>query len=266
MTIANRYFAGDDLLPNEIGVEIEVEGRNLPEPPMGWRGEHDGSLRGYSCEYVFRKPVPRAAVDKLLTRLSDRFEEEGAEVYDSGRAGVHVHVNIRDLTETELWNFITLYLCFEDALVDWCGKDRVGNLFCLRTRDAEDLLFSLEAAAATQDLKILHTNNVRYGALNCKAILDYGSLEFRSMRSTVDKKLLTTWINMLLCLKDHAKEYQSPTEIVSKMSWEGGLGFAKKVFGDMLSCFGEVDWEEVVVSGIRRAQPIVFAKNWENVA
>lgn len=263
MNIADKLFRGDTLGKREIGVEIEIEGNRLPQnAPMGWRVEYDGSLRGESYEYVFTTPVPRKNVSTLLTRLSDKFKEMNSEVYDTGRAGVHVHVNIRDLTRNQLFNFICLYLIFEDVLVDFCGKDRVGNLFCLRVKDAEYLIEMLEAAIETDNLKVLYTDKIRYAAINCKAICQYGSLEFRAMRSTMDTDVLNSWVEILLRLKDSSKMFTDPQDIVSTMSWEGGEGFANKIFGTMLSFFPNTDWESKVREGIRRAQPVAYASDW----
>lgn len=264
MNIADLLFDGETLDTREVGVEIEVEGCRLPgQAPMGWRVEYDGSLRGEAYEYVLRKPVPRNKVELLLDRLALKFKEAGSEVYDTGRAGVHVHINIRDLSRIQLYNFICLYLIFEDVLVEYCGKDRVGNLFCLRVRDAEFLLTMLEESIVRESLSVLHTDSIRYAALNCKAICEYGSLEFRAMRSTMDKEVLLNWVNLLLRLKDMSKLFTDPQDIVSTMSWEGGDAFAKKVLGGMLSCLPSVDWDKSVKEGIRRAQPIAYASNWK---
>ncbi len=97
-------------------------------------------------QWSMRRPVEPAEAYKALATLSHSFQENGSQIEDSGRAGVHVHVNCQELNIIQLYNFITLYLIFEDSLVKWCGPDRVGNLFCLRAKDAEWLLFNLAGA------------------------------------------------------------------------------------------------------------------------
>lgn len=267
-TLADMLFLGDTLGTREVGIEIEVEGVNLPlKTPMGWRVEYDGSLRGESYEYVFTSPVPRDKVEVLLGRLDEKFKEKGSEVFDSGRAGIHVHVNIRDLTKAELYNFMCLYIIFEDLLVKWCGELREGNLFCLRIKDAEHLLQYLAESLRQDQLNILHDDNIRYASMNCKAILQYGSLEFRAMRSTVDMEAIQQWVNLLLALKDKAKTFNSPREVINTMSWEGPEAFAKATFGDMLSSFpANTDWRKNVIEGIRRAQNVAYAIEWEEAA
>ena len=266
-TIAELMWDGDDLGTREIGIEIELEGDNLPHRvPLGWRAEYDGSLRGESYEYVFSNPVPRNKVETLLTRLHDRLEESGSEVRDSGRAGIHVHVNIRDMTKAELYNFICLYIIFEDVLVKWCGELREGNLFCLRIKDAEYLLQFLAESLRRDNLHVLFDDNIRYSSMNCKAICQYGSLEFRAMRSTVDMGDIHQWVDLLLALKDKAKGFKNPQEVINTMSWEGPEAFAKATFGDMLSCFPATDWRQSVMEGIRRAQNVAYAVDWKEAA
>ena len=266
-TIADMLFLGDTLGTREIGVEIEAEGDHLPmHAPMGWRVEYDGSLRGESYEYVFTNPVPRDKVEVLLGRLDEKFKEKGSEVFDSGRAGIHVHVNIRDLTKAELYNFICLYIIFEDILVKWCGELREGNLFCLRIKDADHILQYLSDSLRTDCLEVLYDDNIRYASMNCKAICQYGSLEFRAMRSTIDMEVIHQWVNLLLALKDKAKTFDNPRKVIDTMSWEGPEAFAKATFGDMLSSFPDnTDWRKSVIEGIRRAQNVAYAIDWKEV-
>lgn len=265
-TIAERMFDGDDLDGREVGIEIEVEGFNLPQnPPMGWRAEYDGSLHGESMEYVFKNPVPRGKVGTMLDRLTDKFKEMDTGVRDTGRAGVHVHINIRDLTRNELYNFITLYLIFEDILVKYRGDLREGNLFCLRTRDAEGILDYLRDSITYKDLYHLDTDQIRYASINCKAICQYGSLEFRAMRSTVDMDVLNNWVKILLSLKDASKLYKNPIDIVSNMSLTGYTGFIQSVFGELLSSLPlDEGWELSVLEGVRRAQNIAYQSKWKD--
>ena len=264
MNIGDVLFRGNTLGNKEVGIEIEVEGERLPVVlDELWRTEHDGSLRNEAYEYVLNEPVPRNKVKISLLKLKKRLILKKSEIQDSGRAGVHIHVNIRDLTRSELYNFICLYLIFEDVLVDYCGKDRVGNLFCLRTKDAEYITDLLMSSARNRELRELHTDNIRYASINCKAICQYGSLEFRAMRSTLDLTVLNNWVEMLLCLKDAAKLYDDPQSVVSCMSAYGGRAFAEHIFGNKLSCFPTVDWEASVKEGIRRAQPLAYCSNWK---
>jgi hypothetical protein len=262
--ITDILFGGEQL-NGEVGIEVEMEGSRLPEVIRGktkyWDVTRDGSLRGEAFEYVLSKPVPRKDVDEALGQLYDTFKACSSVPEDSGRAGVHVHVNIRDLTLKQLYNFIFLYLVFDKVLVDFCGDNRVGNLFCLRAEDAEFLLVKLRQLVSTHHFPHIRTDNIRYSSINLTAITKYGSLEFRSLPSPVEKEVISLWTQMLLAIKDKAITFRDPRDIVLNVSEMGADWFAKQVFGDLLGHLKCEDWAVETMSGIRKIQPIVNSFN-----
>ena len=147
---------------NHVGIEIEAEGKNLPQidTPV-WKSERDPSLRGESYEYVLRKPVPFDMTNQVLAQVGEEWEKVGAKIKDSPNAGVHIHINASDLTVTQLFNLISLYLVVEHVLVAACGVDRIGNLFCLRASDAEYLIDVIESAVRENDLSHFHSDDIR---------------------------------------------------------------------------------------------------------
>lgn len=252
-----------------IGIEIEVEGNNLPHVGGKWRGEHDGSLRGEAMEYVLERPVELPEAYKALAALSHAFKENGSQIADTGRAGVHIHVNCQELNIIQLYNFITLYLIFEDSLVKWCGPDRVGNLFCLRAKDAEWLLFNLASALEDGEFRRrFSSDDLRYASMNVKALAQYGSLEFRAMRSTQDVGLIYQWAELLYCLRERAKAVENPVQLIYQVSAGGEEAFLDNYLGessqDIKDC--DPDWAQSIRDGMRRAQEIAFAGDWEALA
>lgn len=205
----------------EVGIEIEVEGTNLPTRIKGWDVKQDGSLRGESYEYVLTNPIRRDEVVKYLNRIGTEYAMNESRVYDTGRAGIHIHLNMNDYTITQTFNTILLYYLFEDCLVHWCGKARVGNLFCLRLKDAEGLSYFIEEAL-TNNLQVLNTDSIRYASLNMKSLSRFGSLEFRAMKSTAVSDDISEWISMLLTVKDAALKFKSPLDIYNKFYELGG--------------------------------------------
>ena len=118
--IKDVLFDGEDV-EGEVGIEIEVEGQDLPHVVSRyWRTERDGSLKAAEAfEYVLKRPVPRADVKKVLTSLEKKWKSNNAIINDSFRAGVHVHINVRDLTTTQMVTFATLYYIFEETLLNY---------------------------------------------------------------------------------------------------------------------------------------------------
>lgn len=250
----------------EIGIEIEVEGKNLPgRIGKGWSVTNDGSLRGEeNREFIFSNPVSRKRFESLLFTLDSVMKETGARVDYSERTSVHVHINAQDMTITQTFNFILLYLLLEEPLMHFCGESREGNLFCLRHKDAEYLINILEDVAEGGNFRNLDTSKIRYASLNLSAIAKYGSLEFRGMRGTDDMEVIIRWVNILLRLKDMAKEFKSPIEIIESFSILGVEGFVLKVFGPFAHIvFAFNDWEHSIILAMRKMQIVAYNGDWQ---
>lgn len=253
----------------DIGLEIEVEGNRLPRAIAGWRFEHDGSLRGAdSAEYVLANPMSLEGVSKCLAKLEEAYVLGKSKVDDSVRAGVHVHINCQKLSLVQLVNFMTLYMVMENVLVRFCGEGREGNLFCLRVSDAEYLQNYITNAIQNRHLRDFHSDNIRYSSMNLKALGDYGSLEFRAMRSTRDLSRIYSWVEVLYNLREIAKEYVSPTEIIGNFSADGPIRFLQNHLGEHFGLITKgINQKELVAmlfEGMRNAQDIAYCiNNWE---
>lgn len=255
-----------DVGEREVGIEIEMEGRNLPVDSVvsntaSWKGTTDGSLRGESsAEYVLSKPVRRDKVSTVLKELQDYLASEKAKLIPSDNAGVHVHINVQQLTFKQVVNFAILYFIFEDLLVKFCGTSREGNLFCLRVKDAEALLWALRQCILEGSFRKLQDNSYRYASLNFTSLSKYGSLEFRSMRSVDDFSVISTWVELLLRVKDASREYEEASDIIASASQSGFSRFFTQVFGgysDLLHC---KELDEIVLAGLRRVQDVAYTK------
>lgn len=262
-TVAYRFFDNQQIT-GEVGIEIELEGTPLPttvraakDTPNYWRVETDGSLRGEAREYVLDNPIHRNEINPALSQLYTALKK--ATLEDSGRAGVHVHINVRDLTFVQMYNFVMLYLVFEKVLVKFCGESREGNLFCLRSVDAEYLLYLLIKVIRNGSVGDLGTNEIRYASINLTALRKYGSLEFRAMRSPVEQEVIEDWAGVLLQLKDSALTFTQPEELLIGVSEMGGYDFARRHLGDYIRLFPDTNWNKEVMDGLRLIQPIVKA-------
>lgn len=262
MRIPQRRLAKGD-----IGLEIEVEGRRLPIPPDYWRCDRDGSLRGAeSMEYVLSSPSNLVGVERALKHLDACYIAHNTTVDETVRAGVHVHINCQQLSAKELYNFFVLYLVLENILIKYCGEYREGNLFCLRCQDAEFLLYTLiQAAKDKRFLDHFHDDDLRYASMNVKALGDYGSLEFRAMRSTRDLDAILQWVKILLNLREVAKGFESPVRIIEEVSMLGKSNFLRKCLGEHAQFFDNLDdGEGLLYEGVQLAQCLAYCVNWEN--
>ena len=239
----------------EVGIEIELEGTDLPAGGIpSWNCVRDGSLRGNSMEYVLKLPCKRENVSRVLDKLKGHLSD--STVTYSGRAGVHIHINVQELQMQEVMNLVCLYLIFEQSLVEFCGEGRAGNLFCLRATDANGMIDMLRSACETQDWRILRSDRLRYAALNVNSLSRYGSLEFRAMRSTTDMEVLEQWASMLLALKDYSLCFSNPQAVIEASSLKGPEVMFEEIFGadtPLKFCYAEA------MEGVRNAQHIAYS-------
>jgi len=253
------------LTSGDLGVEVEVEGSSLPRR-MGqyWNIDYDGSLKGEAYEYVLDKPLSEADVGKALAYLGDKYKECNTTVNDSVRCGVHIHVNVQKLSIVQLYNFITLYSMFEGVLLDYCGKGRNGNLFCLPLNRSVGVIQALRATAQQNYFRGLHDDEYRYCALNVKSLGQYGSVEFRALRGGPDLSRISDWSSLLLHLRDVACTYPDPTCIIENGSMVGCVELFSNVCEPFMHMFDLTkNLERKLQDGIQSAQAIAFSCDWE---
>lgn len=256
---------------NVVGIEIEIESLT-PFPPNDetkyyWKMEHDGSLRGeHNIEYVLRHPRERNKAFKALDNLTIKLKNGGTEIVDSIRAGTHIHINVRDLTLLEMWTMVTCWYVLEELLTSTiCGKDRVGNHFCLCAQDADAVLFKITSVIRKENFKGLEGDNIRYSALNLCSIFKYGSLEFRAMRTPQNFEKIKLWIDILLSIKENSKLFPNPRHVVENFSFGGEGNFLRQILGNenakRIILLDPPGWKKKLQRGVRIAQEIAYSRD-----
>ncbi len=246
-----------------LGVEVEVEGERLPVVDgEDWRTERDHSLRGESFEYVMREPRSLPETITCLNSLKECLNNSN--YYETPRAGVHVHVNVQNLTVVQLYNAIISTYLLETILTRYCGPHREGNLFCLRVCDAEYQAIKVEESAVKNSLRVLNTEEIRYSALNLNSLAKYGSIEYRAMRSTADFGVLRIWCTVLHNIRMQAEQFETPLDIVS-MALEAPESFVYRLLGEYAGVLLEgVDIQAELDVGMEYVLPIVHAVDWNS--
>ena len=254
-------------LKGDLGIEIEVEGENLPYAAAledtPWYKDEDPSLRGESAEYILRQPVLLEDLRPALHSLKEVLNN--SIIKDSYRAGIHVHLNVRDLSVKQMFTLSTIYFTVEELIFRWFDKSRSGNHFCLSANDAEYLIHELVESLAKEDLGILNTDKLRYSGLNFKSLFKHGSLEFRGMESTMNFDKLITFCEVLYYFRDAAKFYNEPVKVIESFSMEGYEGFLSRVFGVHKHKFLCKDYHKLLRVGIVNAQELAYARDWNVV-
>lgn len=253
----------------EVGIEIEVEGEGLIHGGVGpyWHYHQDGSLRGKeSAEYVLIDPIDRRLVIEALDKLFLGLEKNGAKLRkNSPNTSVHVHLNVQEWTLKKTYNLIVLWYILEHTLLEWCGDERIGNLFCLRGSDAELQIIKLATACKSGRYDVIaHQDGLRYSALNYTALSKFGSLEFRPLAGVYDTDVIHTWVQALCSLKDFADKFDNPTEIIQEFSRSGPEDFFKEVLpGALGRTFQNKTLHKQLHSGMRLIQNLAYCVAWE---
>lgn len=258
----------------DIGLEIEVEGKNLPgevfiyDNSKFWTWHHDGSLRGSeNAEYVLKSPIKFREVPEALDELWGFFYKLKSIIDDSNRTSVHVHLNVQKFHFNRLASFIALYLCVEEIITDWCGEHRVGNLFCLRAMDAPYIVSAIKRFIQRDGRNPIQ-DALHYGAMNAHAIVKYGSLEFRQLRGTPEISVIQDWVNILQRLYELSADYEDPRDIPAQFSADGPNMFIETLLGDLapgiIASTGKTydDVRDSMFKGIRIAQEICYCRDW----
>lgn len=261
MTQIKDYFRFPMWPPeNIIGLEVEMEseglmGLNIP----AWRKDGDGSLRGHGVEFILEHPLSEKDARKAVDDLYQGFKRAD-KIKPSDRCGVHVHVNCQRLEIEQVFNYVTLYLILEDLILKWCGEDREGNLFCLRAKDAEWLLYSLIGDKRDMGIFSETTNRrmYKYASINIAAIHYYGSLEFRALRTPSSPKPVKDFISLLLRIREKALDVKEGKDFISACSARGETEWAREILGphfNMLRCEG---MDHMIMDGVRRIQALAY--------
>jgi hypothetical protein len=200
-----------------VGIEVEVEGIEKDMVLYYWTDKEDGSLRNNGMEYV-TPPIRATEVPQALHELSKQIKAKNPRHDFSARTSVHVHVNVRDMTLQEVGAMSILYLLFERAFFKFAGRNRDKSIFCVPyqesiayTKMVEHLLYVTNNNDAQVDI---FNKFYKYHAYNMKPISTFGTIEFRHMAGTLDEERITTWVNLILCLKNYAIGH-SLTDILS---------------------------------------------------
>ena len=254
-----------------VGVELELEGIAPTFKFSGsnyWEVKEDGSLRDIndgetSKELVFSVPLCGYDLTKALSILKHTLDKQKKKPVTSPRCSTHIHIDVRELTFNKLLNFLVLYTIVERPLYHYCGNSRENNNFCLPFYKAEGAIFShissKDMLSGANELVASVLSNKRYSGLNICALKLFGSVEFRHLPGTVDVDKITQWINILMCIKKAAIEYNGQLQLIPKTFSEKGIeNNVKEIFKNYYQYITYPELEYDVLQGIRQAQDILY--------
>lgn len=252
-----------------VGLEIELEGANLNKTPVKpWVFHQDNSLRGRdNAEYVVDGVLDFSEVDKALDDLWEMHKKSGAELDESDRTSVHVHLNVGPFFQNRLTALMSLWFIFEDVLTHWCGEGRVGNHYCLTGKDAPAVVHQLKRFVRSKG-EVIPRDNFHYAAFNANAIAKFGSVEIRTLRGVNEPGVIKTWVKILKRLYDLSENYTNPHHLIEEFSLRGPVQFFEHVFGGYAmeimatAKLTQEQLRDMMYEGMRNAQDISYARDW----
>jgi hypothetical protein len=240
------------LKSGDIGVELEIEGENLPRNVTGWIRKTEGSLRGHGGrivnpgedqpdtpqEYVSNGPVLYGSLLGHLERLCFRLVSQGSSVILTPRASTHLHLNMAQETLETYVNFIVLFSIAEPTLLRICGPQRNGNLFCMPSYETGELpayMSRLEDALSAPSLEYVRQSwpkRGKYACLNIDPISTFGSVEVRSFPNSINPGEIFEWATYLMRLRDMSRNVnREALDQILDRTYSEPFWFIERVFG-----------------------------------
>jgi hypothetical protein len=253
---------------NSQGVEIEIEtqdGYLFDFDQKLWKLDRDGSLRNYGYEFVLSNPSIEEELEKAFNSIEKTLEK--IPLIDTIRTSTHIHQNVTDKTGLDVITIFGIYWIIEDLLLDYCGKYRKGNYNCISNSQSNGILngFSktLRTLSPNPKLKKNYSNknsifdysndNYRYSSLTPKPLLEFGSIEYRGMRSLVTKKELTEWSYIIRSIAEYQKKHKTIDIILKRFNQmtpkEIILDIFPKVYYQ-ITAKGKEDWEDELIDNL----------------
>ena len=227
-----RSFMPDDMWPISrcVGIEVEVEGAGNLRSTRLWNVINDSSLRNDGRELVTKLPLAGYDLRKATEELDGLLRSGGLAV--SERCSVHVHIDVRDLTLTQVGNILATYVACEAALYNFGGKERYDNIYCPGVTSALEQMGVMRRVmqGSDHDFRFGCHDWCKYTGINLRSIAERGSIEFRAHEGTLDLYRITEWVGILLRMVDYATTTERKK--IKVHAKQGAVEFIARVFSD----------------------------------
>jgi hypothetical protein len=194
------------LYQNPIGIEIELENflpiGSVDVYPLCWTFTDDTSLKVTGQEMI-SVPLSGRQIDLALHQYKLLLDIMEAGCPTTGhRCSIHVHLNIRSLTQPQLMMLLATYACVEQLFFSLVKDHRKGNSYCYPLTD-----LSPQCSNITE----FNPDN-KYCALNTAPVWTYGTVEFRHLHATTDIVELTRWLQLICKLYAYVED--TPVDVM----------------------------------------------------
>lgn len=241
-----------------VGIELEYENADAGKLYNNsgfltrWKATDDPSLRAGGIEFI-SLPTKPEHIELALEQVKKAMLITGARA--TKRCGVHVHLNVTDLTFRELWNVAVYYALLEPFIFKEFADGREDSHFCVPTwantalqqsmyRDATVLHRGVQKIIGGTKLQhfqdtamgigghpvpslkrhsvpLYLLGNAKYSAMNFTPLEQFGTVEFRQHGATTDMRKVQRWAEFLLRLRTAALAYTDGNAIMEQFETDG---------------------------------------------
>ncbi len=192
--MSNRFYG--------IEVELENGGRVFrTTPPSYWVREGDGSLRNDGVELKSFGPLTLDAAEHSLLQLDDYFTRNQIEVEANTRCSVHIHMDVRDMSGTEVYNMLCNYSLIEPMFFAYVGGDREDSHFCVPYYHCKETVRHLMNTIKEHDPNAISLYGRKYMAVNVLPMHGLGSVEWRQFPTVLPITSVVEWLHIIDAIK-----------------------------------------------------------------
>lgn len=247
--VPNQTIAGHRMVVGThfVGIEVELEGILADRfDSRYWNMKGDGSLRNNGQEFVCKGPTGGVDLFNAVVEIDSFLFDKKPD--GNWRCSTHVHLDVRDMTASQLKNLIIIYITMEKLIFRLSGFHRYKNNFCCSIGFAQRQLQTLISNWNREDTydftNRLINNWDKYSALNLVPISSFGTVEFRMSEPKWRKGKLLLLCNRFLSMKELAK------------SWTGTQA-------ELVNHLMTTDLYQIFKKGLPREIPAVFEEDLE---
>ena len=265
-----RSYAKADsgkLVSSDVMVGVEIELENVPMELQGttighgfFLVKHDGSLRNGGAEFVTSQPLSGKDLMIALEDAGNLFAEIKPVVND--RCSVHVHLDVRDMTQAQFTSLAATLITFERPLYNFAGLHRAENNYCIPYFKALGSMKYMSGCSEGDFSRNIRQGGCKYAGTNFIPVKTQGSLEFRQMEGTYDINRIRDWINIIMSMKLEAMKEKNIEDMPGALSMAGPRQYLHSVFGAELA--EKLDYPDLtrdLFKGVRLAQRLTYAQD-----
>lgn len=232
-----------------VGVELEFSNVASGDRLFYWTWHSDGSVRGERPgELVLRAPASPLTFDEAVNEYRDKVMDK-VSINDS--CGMHVHIDVCDLTMEELRGVLLFYSVLERTIYKYCGSGRDNNNFCVPLWECWNKvdLFGKGFAVGS---------DLRYCGLNLAAIRKFGSIEFRMHPGVVSAHKMASWVGLCARIKEYGRTC-TVESLYNLLQGSSSRSFLADTLGSSVYVLGLYVTKEDLMSGVMDGKEIYYS-------